>query len=436
MKKSQKKSNPKWSDQMEEEDVELYGGKGSGNKGKARENEEVEVGDESERSAADKEQSGEEDEVQTNKSSGGSDSNGGVDEDLIPLTKTALASLLGSTIQQLVLAGVLNSNASNQSASATSTSIAKPKRHKIPDPAPFKGDPKLADEFLLACSSSFLGDPDGFKDDITKILFALSLMQDGKAGMWKMKCLREMKEGSWRLRRWEDFEKVFRTIFVNPWEEAEVEREMYTLVQGSERAVLFFLELELLMDRILFPRRWMVFHLATKLRPALVREIRRCKPSPRTYQEWKDAACALDDSIQDGWAMNNFLTEQASINAKKYIHPNARSSTTPRTLLPFLQTKRITGPSSSTASTTLTVPSATSNTNDINDKTCNICGSPEHLMRTCPQRKKEISRPTPRSERLRRMFDLMDEMNEEDVAEMSEYTENESRVVDFGNAEE
>ncbi|PPQ88327.1 hypothetical protein CVT24_010040, partial [Panaeolus cyanescens] len=248
MKKSQKKASPKWSEQMEEDDEELYGGKDGMDKGKGRE--EVandEVADRDERGAGE-----EEDDESNERSSRGS--MGTVDEELIPLSKTALASLLGSTIQQLVLAGVLNSNAPNPSATATSTSIAKTKRHKIPDPAPYNGDPKLADEFLLACSSSFLGDPDGFKDDITKILFALSLMQEGKAGMWKMKCLREMKEGSWRLRKWDDFEKIFRTIFVNPWEEAEVEREMYSLVQGSERAVLFFLELELLMDRILFPR--------------------------------------------------------------------------------------------------------------------------------------------------------------------------------------
>ena len=69
--------------------------------------------------------------------------------------------------------------------------------------------------FLTSCRTYIRLCPESFKDDLTKVVWAMSYMKAGCAGCWaNRKFEHEEKSGQLRFIDWDDFEEEFRKDFM------------------------------------------------------------------------------------------------------------------------------------------------------------------------------------------------------------------------------
>ena len=105
------------------------------------------------------------------------------------------------------------------------------KRVKIPDPQPFKGDPKTARTFIAQLTSKVMGSE--FEDnELLRVRYATALIH-GDAAEWLVTFIGT--DGvSYEFSSYIDFVRKFKTQFVDPNPRATAARKLFALKQGQE----------------------------------------------------------------------------------------------------------------------------------------------------------------------------------------------------------
>jgi len=82
-------------------------------------------------------------------------------------------------------------------------------------PSEFNRDWSAGKAFLTSCRTYIRLCPESFKDDLTKVVWAMSYMKAGRAGHWANREFEhEAKSGQLRFINWVDFEEEFRKDFM------------------------------------------------------------------------------------------------------------------------------------------------------------------------------------------------------------------------------
>ena len=105
------------------------------------------------------------------------------------------------------------------------------KRVKIPDPQPFKGDPKTVRTFIAQLTSKVMGS-EFENNELLKVRYATALIH-GDAAEWLVTFIGT--DGiSYEFSNYIDFVKKFKAQFVDPNPKAIATRKLFALKQGQE----------------------------------------------------------------------------------------------------------------------------------------------------------------------------------------------------------
>ena len=86
------------------------------------------------------------------------------------------------------------------------------KEVKMNTPTPFTGDRKKLEEFLIKTDMYLTMNEDTYNNNNRQIIFALSFIKDGTAGLWKQSFWTQARENN-NLGTWDKFKRALRESF-------------------------------------------------------------------------------------------------------------------------------------------------------------------------------------------------------------------------------
>jgi len=285
---------------------------------------------------------------------------------------------------------------------------------RLNDPDPFDGLPKNTESFINSCVNIFMAQPQLYSDPESQVRFALSFLKSG-ALKWRDSMLRDIKNGTYTITDWNDFERLLRLNFGNKHRAEEAQRGLHEIKQGSRTAEEFFIAFEDLKAEAGFNDTAVIFELLRALRADVRSEVNRRRPRPVYYSEWKDAILQVDQDLRESTASNSFYEPNSRSQGRFHAPPapryfNNRFQPTPRIVDTLTPTPAATpAPRASTTSdprlvmpTIATTPAGSSSKSFV--PTCWKCNGP-HWPRQCEIVAKPSSAVT------RQLFDKVDELD-------------------------
>lgn len=142
-----------------------------------------------------------------------------------------------------------------------------------------------------------------YLDDKSKILFILSYMEDGLAGVWAQSYMDDHTvDDRLEVGIYTDFINKLDEAFLDPNLIANAEAKLETIRQGGRTAQEFFIEFDGLRKDVQCETEWrdkdLIVHLMRALNPGLRRKLRLaklcCAIWPETYEDYKKTALQLD----------------------------------------------------------------------------------------------------------------------------------------------
>jgi hypothetical protein len=255
---------------------------------------------------------------------------------------------------------------------------------RLSDPDPFDGSPKNTETFINSCVNIFMAQPLLYEDAESQVRFALSFLKSG-ATRWRDSFLRDIKNGTYVITDWEDFENHLRQSFGNPHHADEARQEIHEIKQGSCTAEDFFIAFEDLRAEADFCDNAIIFQLHRALCEDVRNEVNHRCPRPMTYQGWKDTILQVDQDLRRNAAAGAFYnpsTRSRRFTPALPFRPQAAggqlATTTPRAPIAF----NANAPSKAIIPTSAIVagPSSAANLDNI---LCWKCGARGHLSRQC-----------------------------------------------------
>lgn len=275
----------------------------------------------------------------------------------------------------------------------------KPKNNLKPSPPPnFDGDRHKGRGFINACQAYFRLCPDNFPDEQTKIQWAMTFMNQGRAQKWANRIYRweaiPANSGALHFVDWDDFRSRFRTEFFPLHSEAAATNRLegITYFQGR-RSVDDYLDdfRDLISDSGYGDPKTIVVKFRRGLNPAIadaVATMTAGRPDDLDPEAWYEAAIRID---QNQAANAAFRSAHVSVPQPKPL--SVGTITRPP---PVIDNRAITLPSrqsfpSRFAHTAPTPGNPVPMDIDAARKhgkpppTCYRCGKTGHIVPNCPQ---------------------------------------------------
>ena len=206
------------------------------------------------------------------------------------------------------------------STSVNKMDVDEPKRKgelKLNQLKPFTGKREDLKKFLQDINIYLHVNDKVYNDDIKKISFALSFMNDGDAASWKEQLLEEaMKKDPINLGTWSTFEKDLQTAFQPYDAPGDVLEEMKALRMGSgsieEHNARF--KMAITKSELDSTSPAVIDYYRESLNIPLQQQILLLENPPKTLQEWYDWAAKLDNNWR---RMQKILGRSRESNKKK-----------------------------------------------------------------------------------------------------------------------
>ena len=251
---------------------------------------------------------------------------------------------------------------------------AYPSRAKVAVPDVFNGEMDATDRFIKQLGLYFLARPADFPMDIDRIVFALSYMKGGTAGVWADQVTETILEGGIPYIDYPEFSRALKARFGDP-DAATTARRKLELVRQNARSVDEYVsEFQTYAPRTGYNETALIEIFQRGLTYKITAQLYNLPDLPTTLDEWIMYASRFD-------------RQHRAFEARRGPSENRRPTANPSVGRP---TPNPTQPSQPAA------PPGTTKTNPIvkqepgSQRLCWKCSSPDHLARDCPTT--EVSR--------------------------------------------
>ena len=184
---------------------------------------------------------------------------------------------------------------------------------KFAPPQTFDGTMKDTKSFISSIILYIKGREPEFRTTESKIMFALSYMQGGKAQFWRNEAINQIAMGHEPFKSFQDFLEKLEAQFGDPNPKATAVGKLKTMRQGSLSADEFMLQFKAEASQTDLGDAALIEYLKAGLNPSLFKSIYRLPVMPTTLEEWYEWAFKLD------W---QYRQEQAE---SKLLHPHTGS---------------------------------------------------------------------------------------------------------------
>jgi len=185
---------------------------------------------------------------------------------------------------------------------------------KFAAPQVFDGTMKDTKSFVSSIVLYIKGREPEFVTTESKIMFALSYMQGGKAQFWRNEAINQIAMGHKPFQSFEEFLEKLEAQFGDPNPKATAVGKLKTMRQGSSSADEFILQFKAEASQTDLGDAALVEYLKAGLNPSLFKSIYRLPVMPTTLEDWYSWAFKLD------W---QYRQEQAE---SKLLHPHAHTT--------------------------------------------------------------------------------------------------------------
>lgn len=185
---------------------------------------------------------------------------------------------------------------------------------KFAPPQAFDGTMKDTKSFVSSIILYIKGREPEFQTMDSKIMFALSYMQGGKAQFWRNEAINQIAMGHQPFKSFQDFLDKVEAQFGDPNLKATAVGKLKTMRQGSMSTDEFILQFKAEASQTDLGDAALVEYLKAGLNPSLFKSIYRLPVMPTALEQWYEWAFKLD------W---QYRQEQAE---SKLLHPHTQSS--------------------------------------------------------------------------------------------------------------
>jgi hypothetical protein len=262
----------------------------------------------------------------------------------------------------------------------------KPRLPKFAPPQPFDGTMKETKSFISSVQLYIKGREPEFRTAESKIMFALSYIQGGKAQFWRNEAIKEIAAGHKPFKSFEEFLQRLETQFGDPNPKATATGKLKTMRQGAQSADEFILQFKSEATQTDLGDVALIEYLKAGLNSSLFKSIYRLPVMPTTLEEWYEWAMKLDWQYRQEQAESRLLHTQTS-SSSKFGKLSGRSQ------------GKAQEPKAQPPATAVTLPSVPNNPNIASDAMdvdragrrapikCYTCGKPGHTSRNCTDKR-------------------------------------------------
>ena len=245
----------------------------------------------------------------------------------------------------------------------------------VAKPTPFSGQRKDFKSFLKSLRLYLLAANDELVTNNDKIIFTLSFMTEGLAGLWADNYLEECNMVI--TDEWETFLTKLKETFDDPYEKANAQEKLNNITQGKKTAEEFFQEFDLLIRAAKYHENhdeYLISILREKVNSKVVMKITEMVDEPENYHTWKRMAIKIDRKLH---LANSIVAKPISLPKPPII---------PKQSNPTLEKRDGTGVTFGGRGQPMDLSIDRARRNGL----CYLCGLKGHLARNCPQRKTQI----------------------------------------------
>ena len=301
----------------------------------------------------------------------------------------------------------------------------------VPKPMAYDGSFAKFDVWWRQCRSYIM---DARLEDVfDKISVVLTSMTEGSAAVWAHNWEHQNQSYFDRSRHWSlnwyDFSEELKGSFMDPNQREKAMKKLNDRIslQGRtiETALVEYEQKAILAGMMTGDEQHGLFHI-TNLKKVLpdrvIGAMANIRPYPKTYAEFKDAACDFSARFEE------MVEKRRSTPQRSFI---PYSSSNRRQGQQFANTP---GPSRSFNRAVTTGTASSADTIGARPRGCYACGSMDHFIRDCPQNPNR-GRPRPPFPE-RNIRALFSSLTKEECDEMNALSQNDSTPsTDFAQAE-
>ena len=197
---------------------------------------------------------------------------------------------------------------------------------KFATPQTFDGTMKDTKSFVSSIILYIKGRAPEFRTTESKIMFALSFMQGGKAQFWRNEAINQIVAGHEPFHSFEDFLEKLEAQFGDPNPKATAVGKLKTMRQGSSSADEFILQFKAEASQTELGEAALIEYLKAGLNPSLFKSIYRLPVMPTTLDQWYEWAFKLDWQYRQEQAESKLLHPHSTHTGSKFGKPPGRSS--------------------------------------------------------------------------------------------------------------
>jgi hypothetical protein len=203
----------------------------------------------------------------------------------------------------------------------------RPMLIKLNDPKPFTGKREELQKFLQDTGLYLAVNDQIYNNDIKKITFVLSFVNEGDAASWKEEFLEEKakQEGPIDLGTYKDFVKTFKEAFQPFDAPGDALEEIKTIRMGTNSAEDHVAQFKMLVTKANLKESSMLIDAFREtLKIPLQRQILNLETAPADLKGWYDAAIKLDNKYRRIQRIIGRSNDQKNDKGKKTEEPKRR----------------------------------------------------------------------------------------------------------------
>lgn len=187
---------------------------------------------------------------------------------------------------------------------------------KFAPPQMFDGTMKDTKSFISSIILYIKGREPEFHTVESKIMFALSYMQGGKAQSWRNEAINQIAAGKKLFNSFEEFLEKLEAQFGDPNPKATAVGKLKTMRQGSLTADEFILQFKAEASQTDLGEAALIEYLKAGLHQSLFKSIYRLPVMPTTLDSWYDWAFKLDWQYRQEQAESRLLHPSSHVGSK------------------------------------------------------------------------------------------------------------------------